>query len=56
MLLTFDNQLRMNILNLRGLFEETPLLKNYGIPWKEGIVRLEVDKIINETEMYHRMN
>ena len=29
-----------------GLFEENPLMKNCGTPWKEGEIRLEVDKSI----------
>ena len=29
---------------MRGLFEENPPMKNCGSPWKEGIVKLEVDK------------
>ena len=32
------------ILNIRGSFEEKPLRKIVGPPWKEGEIRLEVDK------------
>ena len=33
-------------LNMRCLFEENPLMKIFGSPWKEGEIRLEVDKIL----------
>ena len=38
------------ILNKRGLFEENPFMKNWGLPWKEGEIRLEVDKIFFYTD------
>ena len=34
----------------RGLFEENPLMKIVGSPWKEGEIRLEVDKKFNRVK------
>ena len=34
------------IINIRGLFEENTLMKNYGSPSIEGKVRLEVNKVL----------
>ena len=32
------------MLNMRGLLKENPFMKIVGQPWKEGEIRVEVDK------------
>ena len=41
------------ILKMRSLFEENPLWKIMGSPWKEGEIRLEVDKAYFCSSFYH---
>ena len=34
----------ITMLNMRGLLKENPFMKIVGQPWKEGEIRVEVDK------------